>query len=148
MIPLTPARLIECLVISGLAILLAFAVVIGIAIGQAMAHDHEHHEFDEWYASLKQPDAPGTSCCGESDAYFADSFEVTKDGDYVAIITDERPDVPLQRDHIEVGTKIVIPKYKIKFDQGNPTGHGILFVKKYEGSDEWMIYCYLPPGGV
>jgi hypothetical protein len=31
---------------------------------------------------------------------------------------------------------------KIKWDRGNPTGHGIIFIG---GGDE--VYCYLPPGG-
>ncbi len=33
----------------------------------------------EWYQALMQPDNPAASCCGEADAYWADSFEV--DGD-------------------------------------------------------------------
>jgi hypothetical protein len=82
-------------------------------------------------------------CCGESDAYWADSFEVDANGDYVAIITDERADAPLKRRHVDVGTRIVVPRQKVKIDQGNPTGHGIIFL----GSSN-NIYCYLPPGGV
>jgi len=60
-------------------------------------------EVREWYQALRQPDHPAISCCGEADAYWSDSFEV--DGDkYVAIITDSRPDEPLRRRHIDVGT--------------------------------------------
>lgn len=95
-----------------------------------------------WYKSLMQPDHPDASCCGEADAYWADSFEV--DGDhYVAIITDERPDAPLGRPHVDVGTRILIPNNKIKHDAGNPTGHGIVFVNPHG-----YVFCYLPPGGV
>jgi hypothetical protein len=69
------------------------------------------------------------SCCAEADAYWADSFEV--DGDrYVAIITDERPDGPLGRPHRESGEKIVVPNHKIKWDDGNPTGHGIIYTAR------------------
>ena len=72
-----------------------------------------------WFQKLKQPDAPFMSCCGEADAYWADSFEV--DGDrYVAIITDERSDGPLGRPHRESGEKIVVPNHKIKWDDGKP----------------------------
>ena len=39
-----------------------------------------------WFQKLMQPDLPTMSCCGEADAYWADSFEVDKDR-YVAIIT-------------------------------------------------------------
>ena len=71
-----------------------------------------------WFQKLMQPDIPTMSCCGEADAYWADSFEV--DGDrYVAIITDERPDGPLGRPHRDSGEKIVVPNHKIKWDDGN-----------------------------
>jgi hypothetical protein len=80
---------------------------------------------------------------GEADAYWADSYEVEGDH-YVAIITDERPDGPLARAHIDVGTRIIVPNAKIKWDQGNPTGHGVIFLR----SDDKWVYCYAPPGGV
>lgn len=95
-----------------------------------------------WFQKLMQPDLPTMSCCGEADAYWADSFEA--DGDrYVAIITDERPDGPLGRPHRESGEKIVVPNHKIKWDDGNPTGHGIIFIGM-----SGQVYCYVPPGGV
>jgi hypothetical protein len=95
-----------------------------------------------WFQKLMQPDNPVVSCCGEADAYWADSYEVDADR-YVAIITDERPDEPLGRRHLEPGERIVVPNSKIKWDQGNPTGHGIIFV-----GIGGQIYCYVPPGGV
>jgi hypothetical protein len=95
-----------------------------------------------WFESLMQPDIPQASCCGEADAYWADSYEV--DGDkYVAIITDPRPDEPLRRKHIEIGTRIVVPNYKLKYDKSNPTGHGIIFLSRAD-----YVYCYVAPGGV
>lgn len=97
----------------------------------------------EWFRHLMQPDNPRVSCCGEADAYYADSYEVQGD-QYVAIITDERPDGPLNRPHIDIGTKFVVPNYKLKFDEGNPTGHGILFVRR----DDGFVFCYVAPGGV
>lgn len=95
-----------------------------------------------WFQKLMQPDNPVVSCCGEADAYWADSYEVDADR-YVAIITDERPDEPLGRRHLEPGERIVVPNSKIKWDQGNPTGHGIIFI-----GIGGQIYCYVPPGGV
>ena len=96
----------------------------------------------EWFQKLMQPDNPHMSCCGEADAYWADSYEV--DGDkYVAIITDPRPDEPLRRKHIEIGTRIVVPNYKLKYDKSNPTGHGIIFLSRAD-----YVYCYVAPGGV
>jgi hypothetical protein len=57
-----------------------------------------------WYQDLKQPDNPAVSCCGEADAYWADAFEATSDGQYIAIITDPRDDEPLGRRHRDIGT--------------------------------------------
>ncbi len=111
----------------------------GRDLGQWEATDPE---IVQWYRNLKMPDAPAVSCCGEADAYWADSFEV-QDGKYVAIITDDRPDEPRHRPHREVGERFVIPDHKIKFNEGNPTGHGVLFL-----SASGAIYCYIPPGGV
>jgi hypothetical protein len=117
----------------------------------------------------------GTSCCGEADAYWADSFEVDKKtGNWVAIITDTRPDEERKRKHIPPGTRIVVPKWKLygqsdpdnptvrKFNPGNPTGHGIIFInptvadriaigEKPDENDEIdgfkVVYCYVQPGG-
>jgi hypothetical protein len=88
----------------------------------------------QWFQSLMQPDNPYTSCCGEADAYEADTFE-TQDGHYVAVITDGKGVIPN-------GTRIPVPDKKMKWDQGNPTGHGIIFV----GSGG-QVYCYVTPSG-
>lgn len=95
-----------------------------------------------WYEMLMQPDNPKVSCCGEADAYWADELHV-KDGKTFATITDDRPDRPLHRPHVDVGTEIEIPKEKLKHDQGNPTGHGVLFLNR-----DRDVYCYVMPGGV
>jgi hypothetical protein len=96
----------------------------------------------KWFRELRQPDNPSRACCGESDAYWADSYEV-KDNQYIAIITDERDDEPFQRPHIENGKRFVVPNNKIKWGSGNPTGHGIIFIGERSGE----VLCYLPPGG-
>ena len=126
---------------------LVLGAAFGCLIGVAYARDLGQWEsgdsgIREWYQALMQPDNPAASCCGEADAYWADAFEV--DGDrYVAIITDARPDEPLRRRHLDIGTRIVVPKYKLKYDQSNPTGHGIIFL-----SPGQYVYCYVAPGGV
>jgi hypothetical protein len=90
---------------------------------------------------LRIPGDPTFSCCGEADAYWTDDFEVKGD-QYVAIITDTRPDGPLGRFHIEPGTRFLVPNYRIiKRERGNPTGHGLIFI-----SDN-LVICYLPPEG-
>lgn len=130
-----------------LLILGVAAAILAMSFRYASARDLGQWENSDanirsWYQALMQPDNPAVSCCGEADAYWADSFEV--DGDkYVAIITDTRPDEPLRRKHIDVGTKIVVPNHKLKYDQSNPTGHGIIFLSRSD-----YVYCYLAPGGV
>ena len=89
----------------------------------------------QWFQSLMQPDNKYLSCCGEADAYEADSFEVKGD-QYVAIITDGKGVIPN-------GTRVPVPNEKMKWDEGNPTGHGILFI-----GNGGQVYCYVTPGGV
>jgi len=95
----------------------------------------------EWYQALMQPDVPTASCCGEADAYFADEIRV-RNGKTYAVITDDRPDEPRGRPHVDNGTEIEIPNNKLKWDRGNPTGHGIVFL----GHDR-HVFCYVQPGG-
>jgi hypothetical protein len=74
----------------------------------------------QWFQNLMQPDNRDVSCCGEADAFEADSFEVVDDR-YVAVITDGKGIIP-------DGTRVPVPNQKLKWDQGNPTGHGIIFI--------------------
>jgi hypothetical protein len=89
----------------------------------------------QWFQKLMQPDNPVMSCCGEADAFEADSFEV-RDDQYVAIITNGKGVLP-------EGTRIPVPNNKMKWDEGNPTGHGIIFI-----GSAGQVYCYVTPGGV
>lgn len=111
----------------------------------------------EWYKTLMQPDRPEVSCCGEGDAYWCDDYHV-RDSKTFCKITDDRPDEPRKRIHIDVGTEIFIPDYKLKYDQGNPTGHSIVFlsVSRSYGADgtqndslnSYGVYCFVLNGGV
>lgn len=130
--------------------LLALTLTIACLSSPVMARDNDAWEattpeIRQWYQGLMQPDNPTISCCGESDAYHADSFEIQGDK-YVAIVTDSR-DVP-NRPTIKPGTKIVVPNHKLKYDAGNPTGHGVIFVKYDDESDSFAVLCYVVPGGV
>ncbi|SRR5579883_1399704 len=141
-------------------------LVIAVMLAQRPAGAHGYSadpKVREWFEGLMQPDSPQLSCCGEADAYWADDFSQTPEGYYVAIITDTRDDtVPCeacdggtrQRRHIEPGTRIIVPNSKIKWDKGNPTGHGIVFMPQYaswqdeDGNPVQPVpYCYLPPLG-
>lgn len=90
----------------------------------------------EWFQSLMQPDNPAVSCCGEADAYEADTFEVEGDH-YIAIITDGKGVIPS-------GTRVPVPNNKMKWDAKppNPTGHGIIFI-----GSSGQVYCYVTPSG-
>lgn len=127
---------------------IAVLIAVLFCFRSSPAHARDFGQWDrsdpivKWYQELMQPDNPVVSCCGEADAYWADSFEVEGDK-YVAIITDSRPDAPLRRKHVDVGTRIVVPNHKLKYDQSNPTGHGIIFLSAND-----FVYCYVAPGGV
>ena len=123
-----------------------WAAVFALSICKAPARDLGQWEgvdplTRQWFNALTRPDYPHLPCCGLADAYWADSYEVKGD-QYVAIITDTRDDAPLGRPHIENGKRVAVPNAKIKWDRGNPTGHGIIFL-----SSGGEVYCYLPPGG-
>jgi hypothetical protein len=106
-------------------------------------NDPANADLKRWYQDLKQPDNPAASCCGEADAYWADAFEATSDGEYVAIITDPRDDKPLGRIHRDIGMRIVVPGSKIKWKEANPVGHGLIFLSRFDN-----VFCYLPPWGL
>jgi hypothetical protein len=94
-----------------------------------------------WYRSLMQPDNPSVSCCGEADSYFCD--ETYENGRVVCIIADDRDNKVLRRKSIANGTRIEIPDHKLKFDQGNPVGRGVVFL-----SSNQFVWCYVRSGGV
>ena len=125
-------------------------VIVGMALASmapALARDLGQWDntsaISQWYRALKQPDNPVMSCCGKADAYWADKVETGPNGELIAVITDDRPDGPLGRHHVPVGTRIVIPPHKIKFDQGNPTGHIVIFLTPAN-----EVWCYVQNGGV
>jgi hypothetical protein len=134
--------------INGFGLLIIFLVAIGLLpLGSTLvfARDvgqwaHTDPAINAWYEGLK-PDFPELSCCGHSDAYWCDEIHV-RDGKTYCNITDDRPDDPLVRPHIDIGTEVFIPDYKLKWDNGNPTGHAIVFMGKYGN-----VYCFVQSGG-
>ncbi len=145
----------------GLIMWVPFMVLVSVLMATARDQGQwgeQDPQVRQWFQSLMQPDNPYISCCGEAEAYYADSYETSPDGQWVAIITDERPDTwtdgnghNASRPHIPVGTKIIIPNAKIKWDKGNPSGHGLVFIgASYVSTDGSVqsVYCYVEPGGV
>lgn len=130
------------LVMATIITLSMIAVIFTVHARDAGQWENSNPAIREWYQGLKQPDAPSVSCCGEADAYFADDVHV-RDGKTYVTITDDRDDAPLGRPHIEIGTEIEVPDAKLKWDRGNPTGHGVVFMS-YAGH----VFCFVQPGGV
>lgn len=135
-----------------LPIIIALAIIVILLesfVRPVLAHDPDNREHDWWYGAIKQPDNPGTSCCGLADGYFCDNLRMVGE-EMKCTITDDRPDEPRGRPHIPVGTDITIPKSKlIDAEQaaklGNPTGHGIIWVKYPAYGDGWVVFCYVMP---
>jgi hypothetical protein len=127
--------------LAGALVVMGALLIFLYSVKFAVAHDHDHPELDEWYATLMQPDAPNTSCCGKADAYWCDDY-YARDAKAYCKITDDRDDGPLGRPHIPVGTEIEIPLNKLKFDRGNPTGHNIIFVNRSQ-----YVFCFVQSSG-
>ena len=115
---------------------LMFAVV--ALVGTALAHDPAHHELDQWYASVKQPDT-GISCCGPSDAYFCD--EAARGSQVVCKINDDRDNAELKRLPVANGTINDIPPHKINKDP-NPTGRAVVWL-----SPSGFVWCFVGISG-
>ena len=116
-------------------------------IPAALAHDkgqwgNTDPLIRDWHQSLMQPDNPNASCCGEADAYWADEIHV-RGGKTFATITDDRPDAPLKRPHVAVGTEIEIPNHKLKWDRSNPTGHAVIFLSRVG-----YVFCFVQGSGI
>ena len=133
----------------GFSILLYMTMASGlIAVPNANARDLGQWEGQPpqirgWFERLMQPDNKFKSCCGEADAYEADSFEVEGDH-YVAVVTNGTGDIAHGKPAIPEGTRISVPNHKMKWDEGNPTGHGIIFIS----AQTKEVLCYVTPGGV
>lgn len=140
---------------------LALLVMMNLAIARDLGQwEGNDPDIKRWFQNLMQPDtigmgSAGVSCCGESDAYWADEVHV-RDGKLFAVITDERPDGPLMRMHENVGTEYEVPPNKIVgLEQrvGNPTGHTVIFLGvRFWNLDNTKaphpVLCYVQNSGV
>lgn len=128
---------------AGVIVVSLFLAMISPALPRNLGQwENSDPRVKQWFESLRQPDNPNMSCCGQADAYWADQVEVVN-GQVIATITDTRPDEPLGRPHVPPGTRIVVPPHKYKWDRGNPTGHTIIFL-----STAREVLCYVQNGGV
>jgi hypothetical protein len=99
----------------------------------------------QWYRDLMRPDNPTVSCCGEADAYWCDDVRV-RNGRTYCRITDTRPNELLGRRPVDVGTELYIPDRAIKWDEGNPTGHVIVFLVHGLGGFKAVV-CFVQVTG-
>ena len=97
-----------------------------------------------WVGSVTQPEynkPPNlrSSCCGDGDAFITDDFETDKDGNLVAIITEDYSQWGKPK-----GTKVVVPNIKMNnvIEDKNPTKHGVIFI-----GSSGEVLCYLGPWG-
>lgn len=125
-----------------LGLLLGGLFVCGVSARDNGQWENTDPATHEWYKTLERPDAPGSICCTEADAYFADEVHV-RDGKTFATITDDRDDAPLGRPHIANGTEFEVPPEKLKWDRGNPTGHNVLFI-----STSGFTWCFVMGTGI
>jgi hypothetical protein len=107
-------------------------------IGGVRAHDPDHPELNQWYASVKQPDT-GISCCGPSDAYWCN--EGAKGSQVTCTIDDNRSDKRLSRRHVPNGTVVNIPQHKINKDP-NPTGSAVVWLSPAD-----YVWCFVGISG-
>lgn len=162
------------LLLGSMAITTTRCVPVKPAVAKAIpiAGTEAAYEDSKAIKDYRQPHVVGTrgqpaSCCGVSDAYWADEFERSPDGtQYVAIVTDPRDDDQFAvydeegngspRAHIPIGTRILIPNdCLITFPEQPPnkTGHGWVWAGRNIDEDGrllsgYKVWCYLaPPAG-
>lgn len=151
MTPRTRKELYQALAV----VLLMVLVLFGFALlARAWAHDEgqwgaQDPVVRDWYQHLMQPDVPMVSCCGEADAYWCDTVHLKGDKTFCTI-TDDRPDAPLRRPHVDIGTEIEIPSNKLKWDRGNPTGHAVVFLSSvgFGGEETHRVFCFVQSTGI
>ena len=82
-------------------------------------------------------------------------IEMHGDNVYAPVVTDDRDDAKLGRQHVDSGSKYLVPNDTVvgEIQRGNPTGHAILFLGEWNSSD-WgnamagrPVLCYVPNGG-
>ena len=151
--PITPSdrktgRVI-LLVILFAIISMIYACTSQIVLRPARAFDHGFDQstpVSKWFKTVQRPDARPATCCGYGDGYEADVY-VNRGDHYDVTITDDSEIMYPDGDHrqpIANGTVINVPITKVNPpSDGNPTGHGVLFITVQDGK-MLGVYCYVP----
>lgn len=124
------------------SVLLAFLFLKAVWARDLGQWENTDPAVSQWYRSLMQPDNKLVPCCGTADAWYCDEIHV-REGRTYCNITDDRDDEPLRRHHVPVGTEIQIPDHKLKYDNGNPTGHAVVFLNVNN-----EVYCFVQGSGI
>jgi hypothetical protein len=111
----------------------------------------------QWFESLyMQERLPmKVSCCGRSDSYPVDRYEILPNGDYKVWVEDGSVKLYPDGKHRAYWNKdipIIVPKKKVnpmEDDLNNPTDHGWIFFNPHGNPgdhplDEGDIYCFVP----
>ena len=118
---------------------LAVPVLCSPARGEGWSDDPE---LANWFKSEEV-----RFCCDQRDAYLAGDITTDADGNYVAIITDGSGNPQYEKPAIPNGTKITVPKDKVKSGNSSPGGRGVIFIQKGwdPAKGPAYVYCYWPP---
>lgn len=101
--------------------------------------DTDDPDLASWFAtSVVQ------GCCDQKDAYLADG--VDGDGDnIIAVITDGSANERYNKPAIPNGTRIVVPRDRIRLSPPVPGGHAVIFLSKDNRPPEQRtVYCFFP----
>jgi hypothetical protein len=123
-----------------LRLLLACALIAGLVPAMAEGWDTDDPDLASWFAA-----SVVVQCCDQRDAYLADG--VDGDGEnIIAVITDGSANEKYSKPAIPNGTRIVVPRDKIRLDPPVPGGHAIIFLsKEYDKPPESRtVYCFFP----
>lgn len=135
------------------ALLMGFMCMLLATVVPVYGAEHHGETIDtrqkEWVHTLKVPgpEPRVSSCCGFGDMYEADIYQRLPNGDYIAEITEGSekvfPDGSV-RVRVPNGTRIHVPASRVNPPHdGNPMGHGIIFLSVYE-TDPPGVYCFVP----
>lgn len=136
--------------------LLMWAVIMAAIAFSAYSCDRAHamdHGFDysdpvvRWFNALPRPNMRSTSCCGKGDAYGADEYEKVGDHYRVTITDGEYKQFPdgTVRAPLKNGTVVDVPLVFVNPpSDGNPTGHGVIFLS-VSGGDVLAVWCFVLP---
>lgn len=118
------------------------ALLLGLLIydrAHAEGWDTDDPDLASWFATQVVK-----NCCDQKDAYLADG--VDGDGDnIIAVITDGSANERYSKPEIPNGTRIVVPRDRIKLDPPVPGGHAVIFLSKDNRPPEQRtVYCFFP----